>query len=219
MNKKEMSAIASTVRLTRNGARNHDAGRATIMKEIAAILIMLATIARAAPAPYYQVPGAVAKAWNPDTNQVQHALLAVEQYCRMELSDAVRKVMEAETRTEVQVTESNGTIIVSYDPPRVDTNAISKDFKVYGVAYAAFRKKVGPFLEDRSGKSVRFIAVQHWPSDEIRQTVKEARPFTVYFLVDTEQVGLNTNLGYGKGTILPIRYSPGPPYYISTAGF
>ena len=52
------------------------------------------------------------------------------------------------------------------------------------------------------------------------QAMKQSRPFTVYYLVDTGEVGLSTDLGYGKGTMaLPIRYSPGPPYYISTARF
>lgn len=189
------------------------------MKKIATLLIMLATAAGADPVPYYQVPGNVAKAWTPDTNQVEQALSAVEQYCRTELNDAVRSAREAEARTEVQATESNGMIVLSYDLPQRNTNALPKDFNVYGVPYSNFRKRVGPFLENRSGMSARFIAVQHWLPDEIRRTVKESRPFTVYVLVDTGEVGLNTDLGLEKGTIVPRRYSPGPPYYISTARF
>jgi|GEM_PF-5516366 len=189
------------------------------MKKMMPILVLLSVSAFAEPTRYYQVPGVVAKAWSPDTNQIQQALLAAEQYCRTELSDAVRDVRRVQTHCEVESTISNDTITISYDPPRVDTNAISKDFKVYGVPYSSFQKKIGPFLEERSGKTARFIAVQHWLTDEIRQKVMESRPFTIYFLVNTGEVGLNTDLGYEKGTIRPVRYSPGPPYYISIARF
>ena len=112
-------------------------GHVRIMNEIVAIALMLTATAFADPVPYYQVPGTVAKAWSPDTNQVQHALLAVEQYCRTELSDTVRSAREAEARAEVQVTESNGSIVVSYDRPQIDTNALPDVLATVPAAVAA----------------------------------------------------------------------------------
>ncbi len=193
-----------------------------IMKTGAVFFILLTACIHAEPVVYYQVPGWHVEKWSPDTNQVKKALVAVEQYCRTEMSDAIRAMRRAHADCEVEVIESNGVFTVHYDPPQVTTNAIPLNFCVYGVPYVKFEKQIGAFLEDRGTHKARLIAIQHWLSKEIRQTVPESRPFTVYYLEDTGEVGLNTDLGYKQNTntnFMRVYYSPGPPYFISDAQF
>ena len=120
---------------------------------------------------------------------------------------------------EVEMIESNGTFVISYDAPLIDTNSIPKEFKVYNIPYPQFEKRVCPFVEDRGNTQELFIAVQHLITSETQKRVEGSRPFTVYYLVRTGDTGLDTRTGYPEGTAVAIKYSPGPPYYISTAAF
>ena len=145
------------------------------MKTKTVLFILLAACVHAEPVAYYQVPGIVAEKWSPDTNQVKKAFVAVERYCRAEMSDTIRAMRHA-YNCEVEVIESNGVFTVHYDPPQETTNTIPLNFSVYGVRYARYEKRIGAFLEARGVQKARFIAVQHWLSKEIRQTVSESRP-------------------------------------------
>ena len=189
------------------------------------ILLLLTLSACVQPRKFCYVPGFVADgAWEPGTNQVQQALSSAEQYCRMELSDTVRKIKRDQAEAQVETIVSNDTITISFDPPQLGTNSIPQDFKVYGVPYLEYENNIGPFIEDNAGGRIRFIAVQHLLSQETIRKVKGARPFTVYYNIENGKTGLNTvstwdkeeNDGFDRVEII---YSPGPPYYIGAGRF
>jgi hypothetical protein len=188
------------------------------MRNFISILFLALFTACAHPPKYYQVPGTSVEAWTPSAAQVHFALTAAEQYCKDELSDPVRAIQLAQVNYEAEVTLSSDAIQIKFDPPVLDTNAIPRDFKVYGVPYSRYRKQLGAFLENRNGTMAHFIAVQHWLATDILKSVKGSMPFTVYVLVDTGAVGWSTRVGSESERDIPV-YSPGPPYFISTARF
>ena len=192
-----------------------------IMKAIA-ILLLLAVTAHADQQEYYQVSGRFAQAWEPSSNHVKQALSAVRAHCRIKLSDTVKEAVRLRLAYEVEVIYTNDTISVVYDPPKIDTNSIPEQFKVYGIKYTEYRKNIGAFVESNAGGNIRFIAVQHLLDPKQREEIKKARPFTVYYNVENGKVGLDTastwerdNDGFGSVAII---YSPGPPYYIYPVG-
>ena len=193
------------------------------MKALALFLLVIAT-AYAEPEKYFQVPGQFAQAWQPSSNDVERALSSVREYCRVTLSDTVRDARLLQLTHEVEVIATNETITVVYDPPQYATNSIPVNFKVYGVAYSDYEKKIGSFIEKIPEGNIRFIAVQHLLDPKIRREVKRSRPFTVYHNIENGKTGLDTVSTWDKAESngfdrVRVIYSPGPPYFISTAEF
>jgi len=195
-----------------------------IMKRMIAILLLLMLSACAQPQKYYQVPGVVAKSWEPSTKQVQQALSSVEQHCKTRMIDFVKSEGIDPDEIEIEIIFTGETN--SFSNTVSNTNSIPKDFKVYGVHYSKFNRRACPFVEKDGDGGIRVIAVQHLLSQDVRKDVKESRPFTVYFNVENGKTGLNTISTHDRDISgshifdrVEMIYSPGPPYYIGPERF
>jgi hypothetical protein len=185
---------------------------------------LLTSNACAQPQKYYQVPGIVVQSWEPTTNQVRQALSSVKHHCKVRMSDFVKSEGIDPDEIEIEIVPVSSTNSPKSAISNSYTNSIPKHFKVYGIDYSKFGKRVCPFVEKDGDGGIRFIAVQHLLSQDIRKDAEESRPFTVYHNVENMKTGLNTASTWDTNEedgIMRVRaiYSPGPPYHIGTARF
>ena len=161
--------------------------------------------------------GPVTESWTPTTNQIEAALVVVEDYCRTELSDDVRMkkagVPADELQIEIAWTNSAGVVIVSGGA--IDTNALPKDFKIYKIPYSLLKRSTRAFVEKAEERSVRIIAVQHLVPAEIVRRKKDAHLVTIYVNSDTGKAMHPARWPRRSPLEMPAIYCPDPPPWTS----